>query len=94
MADGDHEIIITVWTPKSSPEVSVAAEVFFERVKVSRPQGKVVASLSLTARNSGVESQSNKTIGSINILASGTLGKPAETRTQLNEPWQKPEYKD
>jgi hypothetical protein len=94
LASGDSELILTVWTHSKTPEVSAKDEVFIEKIKVSRPSGDIVASVSLTARNAAGDAQSSRTTGRIRVLAAGTLRKPAAQRTALNEAWQKTDCKE
>ena len=91
LASGHFDLIVTVWTNSSAPEVANGDDVFVEKIKVTRPMdNKIIASLSLTSRTiTAGQAQANKTTGKLHILTSGTLPPPEGKREHLNEPWQK-----
>lgn len=87
VAHGGFEMIITVWTPKDTPEVNQNDQVFLDKVKIKKPEGDIQGSLSLAPRDNV-----SKTTGNITILLENPLKPPASTRRALNQAWQKTEY--
>ena len=96
LASGHFDLIVTVWTNRSAPEVANGDDVFVEKIKVTRPMdNKIIASLSLTSRTITTgQPQANKTTGKFHILTKGTLPGPHDIREHLNEPWQKMDSKE
>lgn len=93
LANGAFDMIITAWTSAKAHGFGLNNEVFLEKVKISRPQGAVVASLSLAPKKGSSANEPSKTQGKIHLLTTGTLPTPDANRTSINEPWTKTDYK-